>query len=164
QQANRMRLAVEDIGEMVARAGTAARIAGRCSVFAKSDMIHAQQKGCSPEEILKGLCEAVARNFKSSINKGKDPVPRVALVGGLFANQGVALAVRNVFGFSPDDVVLPWGFAHLGAVGAAMLAAEDAASAGKPQGEALVLSANAPGRGSGRSPPGPPSPPKMSCS
>jgi activator of 2-hydroxyglutaryl-CoA dehydratase len=83
QQANRMRLDVEEIGEMVARAGSAARIAGRCSVFAKSDMIHAQQKGFSPEEILKGLCEAVARNFKSSINKGKDPVPRVALVGGL---------------------------------------------------------------------------------
>ncbi len=125
QQANRMTLAVEQIGEMVARAGSAARIAGRCSVFAKTDMIHAQQKGCSPEEILKGLCEAVARNFKSSINKGKDPVPRVALVGGLFANQGVVRAVREAFGFAAADAVLPWGYAHLGAVGAALLAADE---------------------------------------
>ena len=125
QQANRMRLAVEEIGEMVTRAGSAARIAGRCSVFAKTDMIHAQQKGYSPEESLKGLCEAVARNFKSSINKGKEPVPKVALVGGLFANQGVVQAVRDAFGFSPDDAVLPWGYAHLGAVGAALLAADD---------------------------------------
>ncbi|NNG46166.1 MAG: CoA activase, partial [Deltaproteobacteria bacterium] len=127
QQANRMRLAVEEIGDMVGRAGSAARIAGRCSVFAKTDMIHAQQKGYSPEEILKGLCEAVARNFKSSINKGKDPVPRVALVGGLFANQGVVGAVRDTFGFSPDDAVVPWGYAHLGATGAAMLASDDPA-------------------------------------
>ena len=40
-------------------------------VFAKSDMIHAQQKGYSPAEILRGLCDAVARNFKSSIVKGR---------------------------------------------------------------------------------------------
>ncbi len=122
QQAHRMRLAVEEIGEMVDRAGSGARIAGRCSVFAKSDMIHAQQKGYSPEEILKGLCEAVARNFKSSINKGKEPVPPVALIGGLFANSGVARAMGDVFGFSPEDMVLPWGYAHLAAVGAALLA------------------------------------------
>ena len=56
---------------MVCTAGCAARIAGRCSVFAKSDMIHAQQKGYSPPEILRGLCDAVARNFKSSIVKGR---------------------------------------------------------------------------------------------
>ena len=77
-------------------------------------------------------------------------------MGGLFANQGVAHAVRDVFGFSPDDVVLPWGFAHLGAVGAAMLAAEDAESGGKPQGEAFVLSANAPGEGEWSFPSWPP--------
>ncbi|HZL98303.1 MAG TPA: BadF/BadG/BcrA/BcrD ATPase family protein, partial [Terriglobales bacterium] len=49
QQAHRMKLRVEQVGEMVAHAASAARIAGRCSVFAKSDMIHAQQKGYSPE-------------------------------------------------------------------------------------------------------------------
>ncbi len=124
QQANRMRFTVEEIGEKVVRAATSARIAGRCSVFAKSDMIHAQQKGFSPEEILKGLCEAVARNFKSSINKGKEPVPKVALAGGLFANQGVVRAVCDAFGFASGDVVLSPGFAHLSAIGAAMAAAE----------------------------------------
>jgi predicted CoA-substrate-specific enzyme activase len=85
---------------------------------------HAQQKGYTPDEILRGLCEAVARNFKSSINRGKDPVPRVALVGGLFANTGVVGAVRDAFGFSADDFVLPRGFAHMAAVGAALAAAE----------------------------------------
>lgn len=124
QQANRLGLAVEEIGGMVARAAGAARIAGRCSVFAKTDMIHAQQKGYTPEEILKGLCDAVARNFKSNINKGRDPEGRVALVGGLFANEGVVRAVQEVFGFGAGDFVLPAGFAHMGAVGAAMAAAE----------------------------------------
>ena len=65
-----MRYSVEEVGEVVAHAGCAARIAGRCSVFAKSDMIHAQQKGHAPPEILRGLCDAVARNFKSSVVQG----------------------------------------------------------------------------------------------
>jgi len=129
QQAHRMKLQVEQVGEMVAHAASAARIAGRCSVFAKSDMIHAQQKGYSPEEILKGLCDAVARNFKSSINKGKDPVPKVALVGGLFENSGVVRSIRDAFGFSADDVVVPRGFAHMGALGAAVAASERAGGA-----------------------------------
>ena len=156
QQAHRMRLSVEEIGGMVARAGSAARIAGRCSVFAKSDMIHAQQKGYSPEEILKGLCEAVARNFKSSINKGKDPVPRVALVGGLFANQGVVHAVCDSFGFAPEDVVLPWGYAHLGAVGAAMLAADDRTPREKRQGTTFFPPACTSGEGEKAFPSWPP--------
>src|SRR5664279_2335724 len=71
QQALRMQYSVEEVGCVVSGASCAARIAGRCSVFAKSDMIHAQQKGYSPAEILRGLCDAVARNFKSSIVKGR---------------------------------------------------------------------------------------------
>ena len=43
----------------------AARIAGRCSVFAKSDMIHLQQKGTPPEEIA-----AYAGRLKHIINQG----------------------------------------------------------------------------------------------
>jgi predicted CoA-substrate-specific enzyme activase len=145
QQAHRMKLQVEHIGEMVAHAASAARIAGRCSVFAKTDMIHAQQKGYSPEEILKGLCEAVARNFKSNINKGKDPVPVVALVGGLFENSGVVRAIRDVFGLPADEVVLPRGVAHMGAFGAAMAAAE--ADPGRKDCSAFVVgpSADEPG-------------------
>ncbi len=132
QQAVRMKIPVEEIGEMVAKVGSAARVAGRCSVFAKSDMIHAQQKGASPEEILKGLCEAVARNFKSSINKGKDPIPRVALVGGLFANRGVVDAMRDAFAFAEADYVVPRGFACLGAAGAALSAAQLSSADRKP--------------------------------
>src|SRR5512140_797246 len=80
QQASRMEYEVEQIGEVACSARSAARIAGRCSVFAKSDMIHAQQKGYTPPEILKGLCDAVARNFKSSVVKGKQVIAPVALV------------------------------------------------------------------------------------
>jgi activator of 2-hydroxyglutaryl-CoA dehydratase len=56
-------------------------------VVAKSDMIHAQQKGYSPAEILRGLCDAVARNFKSSIVKGRTVAAPVAFIGAVSQNS-----------------------------------------------------------------------------
>ena len=98
QQALRMQYSVEEVGEWSARPSCAARIAGRCSVFAKSDMIHAQQKGYSPAEILRGLCDAVARNFKSSIVKGRPVEAPVALIGAVSQNAGViGGAARGLF-------------------------------------------------------------------
>ncbi|MBW7997578.1 MAG: hypothetical protein FVQ81_13570 [Candidatus Glassbacteria bacterium] len=120
QQAGRLRFKVEEIGDIVLATGRAPKIAGRCSVFAKSDMIHAQQKGFTPEEILKGLCESVARNFKGAITKGKTVEPRVAFVGGVAANRGVVQALENVFGWEENTLVIPENYASFGAIGAAV--------------------------------------------
>src|SRR6266545_2455670 len=125
QQALRMQYSVEDVGCVVAEAGCAARIAGRCSVFAKSDMIHAQQKGYSPGEILRGLCDAVARNFKSAIVKGRPVEAPVALVGAVSQNQGVTLALREAFHLDDLALFVPEHYAWAGAIGSAMLEAEE---------------------------------------
>src|ERR1017187_9382348 len=125
QQALRMQYSVEEIGQVVSTASCAARIAGRCSVFAKSDMIHAQQKGYSPAEILRGLCDAVARNFKSAIVRGR-PVHRpVALIGAVSQNAGVTGALREAFSLDEADLFVPEPFAWCGAIGTAMLEAEE---------------------------------------
>ena len=126
QQALRMGYSVEEIGEVTTTATTAARIAGRCSVFAKSDMIHAQQKGYAPAEILRGLCDAVARNFKSSIVKGRPVEPPVALIGAVSQNSGVRGALREAFDLDEEDLLVLETFAWCGAIGAAMLEAEEA--------------------------------------
>jgi predicted CoA-substrate-specific enzyme activase len=121
QQASRLQYRVEEIGNVVLQAKTAARIAGRCSVFAKSDMIHAQQKGYRTEEVLKGLCEAVARNFKSNIVKGKKVVPPVAFMGGVSQNAGVVQALAEAFRLSAGEILVPDLYAWMGAIGAALL-------------------------------------------
>jgi activator of 2-hydroxyglutaryl-CoA dehydratase len=119
QQATRLRYRVEEIGDLVMEAEPAARIAGRCSVFAKSDMVHAQQKGFTPPQIFKGLCDAVARNFKSSITKGKRVKPRVAFIGGQAANRGVAQSLKGSFRFNDEEFFVPECYAWVGAIGAA---------------------------------------------
>ena len=125
QQALRMGYSVEEIGGLVSEAGSAARIAGRCSVFAKSDMIHAQQKGHQPAEILRGLCDAVARNFKSSIVKSRPVVAPVALIGAVSQNAGVTAALRETFGLGEGDLIVPELYAWCGAIGTAILEAEE---------------------------------------
>ncbi len=121
QQASRLQYAIEDVGDIVMQAGKAATVAGRCSVFAKSDMIHAQQKGHQPPAILKGLCEAVVRNFKGSICKGKQISPQVAFIGGVAANQGVVQAMRNLFNLNEEQFIVPVHYAWMGAIGCALL-------------------------------------------
>jgi len=125
QQALRMQYSVEEVGGLVAAASCAARIAGRCSVFAKSDMIHAQQKGYSPAQILRGLCDAVARNFKSSIVKGRPVEAPVALIGAVSQNAGVTGALREAFSLAEADLVVPQEYAWCGAIGTAILEAEE---------------------------------------
>ncbi|MGA2074685.1 MAG: acyl-CoA dehydratase activase [Terriglobia bacterium] len=125
QQATRLLYSVEQVGDAACGASCAARIAGRCSVFAKTDMIHAQQKGYTTEQILRGLCDAVARNFKSGIVKGRAVVAPVALIGGVALNAGILNALREVFKLGENELVVPELYAWLGAAGAAMLEAEE---------------------------------------
>ena len=89
-------------------------------------MIHAQQRGFTPEEILNGLCDAVARNFRSSITKGRSIVPDVGLVGGVATNAGVVRALERAFGWEPGSLIVPADPASFGAIGAACLAHERA--------------------------------------
>jgi len=138
QQATRLKYRVEEIGDVVAQAKCAARIAGRCSVFAKSDMIHAQQKGFSTEEVLKGLCEAVARNFKSNIVRGKPVTPRVALIGAVSQNRGVVQALRDAFRLAGEHLFVPEEYAWMGALGCALLEREQKEEPAKRKKASLV--------------------------
>ena len=122
QQAGRLCYPVEQVGDIVHSAGRCPKIAGRCSVFAKSDMIHAQQKGYMPGEVLKGLCEAVARNFKSNIVRGRKITGKTVFIGGVAMNRGVAGAIQRVFDLDEKDFVIPEHCSYMGAIGSAILA------------------------------------------
>lgn len=126
QQATRLRYQIEEVGGAACGASCAARIAGRCSVFAKSDMIHAQQKGYSTDQILRGLCEAVARNYKSSIVKGREVAAPVAFIGAVALNAGVRNALREAFKLSEEQFIVPDLYAWMGALGAAVFESGEA--------------------------------------
>ncbi|GBE34083.1 R-phenyllactate dehydratase activator [bacterium BMS3Bbin06] len=123
QQAERLRLSVEEFAEMAMKSEKPPRVAGRCSVFAKSDMIHLQQIATPLEDIVAGLCFAVARNFRGAIVRGRVLVPEISFQGGVALNQGMVRAFREVFGL--DRLVVPEYTALMGAIGAALKAMEE---------------------------------------
>jgi predicted CoA-substrate-specific enzyme activase len=123
QQAERLRLGIEEFSELSLASQKPPRIAGRCSVFAKSDMIHLQQIATPVEEIVAGLCFAVARNFKSTIACGRSIAPPVSFHGGVAANKGVVRAFREVLGLA--ELFVPPDHALMGALGAAMKAKDE---------------------------------------
>lgn len=121
QQAYRLRLTVEEFSALAARARKGATIAGRCSVFAKSDMIHLQQKGTPVEEIAYGVCLALARSVTASLLKGKDCLRPVVLAGNIIKNDGVVRAFQEVMQIDPESLLYSELSPFIPAVGAAGL-------------------------------------------
>jgi len=121
QQAGRLKYSLSEVGDAVLQAEKAALIAGRCSVFAKTDMIHAQQKGYTPPAILRGLCEAVVRNFKSTVCKGKEIPIKVLFAGGLALNKGIVAALIHIFQLKNEWLIIPQFPSAMGAIGCALI-------------------------------------------
>ncbi len=119
QQASRLNIPIEEFGGLALKSRSPVRIAGRCSVFAESDMIHKQQLGHNLEDIIAGLCEALVRNYLNNVGKGKEILPPVVFQGGVAANTGIKAAFEKALGV---EVIIPKHFSVMGAIGAAMLA------------------------------------------
>jgi predicted CoA-substrate-specific enzyme activase len=125
QQASRLGLTIEEFGQLALKSTNPPRIAGRCSVFAKSDMIHLQQIATPDYDIVAGLCYALARNFKSNIGKGKMFVKPISFQGGVAANVGMRKAFLDVLELSDGELIVPNHFASMGAIGAVLVALEE---------------------------------------
>ncbi len=129
QQANRLNIPIEAFGEMALLSKTPVRIAGRCTVFAESDMIHKQQMGHRVEDILYGLCQALARNFLNNLCLGKEVLAPVVFQGGVAANAGMVRAFEETLG---TNVIVPPYHDVMGAIGVALLTMERYRSSGVP--------------------------------
>ncbi len=126
QQAERLGISIEgEFGELALQSESAARVAGRCTVFAKSDMIHLQQKGTPMPDIVAGLCMALARNFKSVIGKGKAFVPPILFQGGVAYNQGVVRAFEEVLSLQPGELIIPNNHPLMAAIGTGFVAMDE---------------------------------------
>lgn len=103
EQASRLLINVEDISSYVEKASSIPRIAGRCSVFSKTDMIHHMQDGVSVEDILQGLCYALVRNYKANVIQKNLINKPVMLTGGVMKNKGVLKALKEILCLEEND-------------------------------------------------------------
>ena len=121
-QAQRLNVPIEEFGETALRSTNPARIAGRCGVFAESDLIHKQQLGYPVEDLLYGLCQALVRNYLSNLALGKELLPTVSFQGGVATNTGMVKAFEEALN---TKIVVPENHQTMGAIGAALLAMEN---------------------------------------
>lgn len=121
RQAERLEIPIEQFGEYALKSASPVRIAGRCAVFAESDMIHKQQLGYNEYDIIRGLCEALVRNYLNNVGKGKEILPKIFFQGGVAANKGMKAAFENALGC---EIFIPLHFNMMGAIGAAIIAGE----------------------------------------
>jgi len=123
QQAYRIGISMEDFASLALQCkGTPPRIAARCSVFAKTDLIHLQQKGVAVDAMLYALCESVAR-MVASLKKGIFQEP-VYFVGGVAANPAVAKSLNDMISARnghPVEVIIPENYLHMESLGSALL-------------------------------------------
>ncbi len=125
QQAYRLGISIDDFSNLALKCtGNPPRIAARCSVFAKTDLIHLQQKGVQIEAMLYALCESIAR-MVASLKKGDFEEP-IYFVGGVAANKAVVRALNDTLPAGNEHqvqvTVLP-NFIHIEALGSAILSA-----------------------------------------
>jgi len=120
-QAKRLGISIEELSAAAILSQNPTAIAGRCTVFAESDMIHKQQTGHRQNDILMGLCHAMVRNFLSNVCRGKKIRPPVVFQGGVSANQGIRRAFTEALQM---DICVPEYSMVMGAYGAALLAAQ----------------------------------------
>jgi predicted CoA-substrate-specific enzyme activase len=100
QQARRLNL--KDAAELsriaLSNRGDVPRIASRCAVFAKTDLVHAQQEGCTLAEICDGLCLGLARNIVDTLFSAADVQGPIIFTGGVSLNQAVLKHLRALTG------------------------------------------------------------------
>lgn len=118
-QARRLSIPVEEFGDYSFRSKKPIKIAGRCTVFAESDIVHKAQMGYSKEDIIAGVCNSIVLNYLNNVGKGKDIKPPIVFQGGVSKNKGV---VKSFTEITREEIIVD-DMGHLmGAIGIAMIA------------------------------------------
>ena len=117
-QASRLGIPIEEFGDYAIKSKNPVSIAGRCTVFAESDMIHKQNAGYSKADIIAGLCDSLVRNYMNNVGKGKDLEEPIVFQGGVSYNKGIIEAFERHLGCK---VIVPKYNVLMGALGMAIL-------------------------------------------
>ena len=99
-----------------------ASLSGRCAVFTESDIVHLYQKGTSRERIAAGIHQAICRNYRSAIARGKEFEEQVLFIGGVSLNPAVRKYLAKELRLAPEQIVVPPHSLLMTAIGAALRA------------------------------------------
>ncbi len=120
-QALRLDMSIEELCRRAMTSDAPVRIAGRCTVFAESDMVHKQQMGHRIDDIVYGLCQALVRNYLNNVGLGKNIQLPIVFQGGVAFNQAIVKALQEELN---TEIIVPPHHEVMGAIGTALLVHE----------------------------------------
>ncbi len=115
-----MDLPLEKFIALALQARNAARISSMCTVFAESEAISLLAEGRDPDEIARGLHNAIATRVVRLV-EGIGVEPDVGFSGGVGHNLAMVRALQEAVG---TKILVPPDPEFIGALGAALLACE----------------------------------------
>ncbi len=118
-QARRLNIPVEEFGNYALKSKKPTKIAGRCTVFAESDLVHKAQMGYPKEDIIAGLCDSIVHNYLNNVGKGKNINSPIVFQGGVSRNLGVIKSFEKI---TKNSIIVDKIGHLMGAIGVAMLA------------------------------------------
>ena len=117
--AKRLDIPIEKVSDVAFSSKNKVNIAARCTVFAETDLIHKIQAGYKKEDIINGVCRAVANNYINNVAKGKKIYGPILFNGGVSKNKAVVKAFEEILG---EKIIVDKNSHLMGALGMAILA------------------------------------------
>ncbi|MGK5092114.1 acyl-CoA dehydratase activase [Deltaproteobacteria bacterium TL4] len=119
QQVGRLNLSgIEELSNLAMNShGEIPKIASRCAVFAKTDLIHAQQEGYTLGQISDGLCYGLAKNIVDTLFKGIKPNTPLLFCGGGSKKKA---GVKHLSALIGNELMVDENSHLYGAIGAAL--------------------------------------------
>lgn len=119
--AKRLDVKIENVANVAFSSKNKVNIAARCTVFAESDLIHKIQAGYKKEDIIAGVCRAVAVNYINNVAKGKKIRGPIVFNGGVSKNKAVVRAFEELV---ETKIIVDKNSHLMGAFGIAIMARE----------------------------------------
>lgn len=123
-----LQIELADAGRVAAGSSTPAQISSMCAVFAESEVISLVAEGVDAASILAGVHVSVAQRVAAMATRLGLANRKTAFTGGVALNGGMVKALAKELG---TGLLTPKDPQVVGAIGAALFAAERIAGAGR---------------------------------
>ncbi|MFV9510587.1 acyl-CoA dehydratase activase [Tepidibacillus sp. LV47] len=127
QIADEAGISLDDFGDIALKAKTSAKIDSTCTVFSRRDFRHLTQKGVALSERLRGVCDAMVKNYRNNVVKEQKLKEPILFQGGVAFNKGVIDAFERQL---ETKVIVPPHHDIMGAIGMAVIVRDEKLKAG----------------------------------